>query len=147
MLAQNANSEQYEEKARTYLRNTLQQQLSDEAQLEAVLSSTVKMYSSPWFKYFIAYDPAPIISQIEVPVLAINGSNDLQVAAESNLGGIEQILSQAKHPDYTILSLDGLNHLLQPSDSGAPTEYVKITTTVDPVALNAMSAWLAERFN
>ena len=147
VLAQNANSEQYEEKARTYLRNTLQQQLSDEAQLEAVLSSTVKMYSSPWFKYFIAYDPAPAISQIKAPVLAISGSNDLQVAAESNLGGIEQILSQAKHPDYTILSLDGLNHLLQPSDSGAPTEYVKITTTVDPVALNAMSAWLAERFN
>ena len=146
VLAQYAGTAQYTEQASLHLRQTMADQVDSEVQLEALVSSTLKPYSTPWFEYFIAYDPAPFISRIKAPVLAINGSKDLQVAAASNLAGIEQILSAAGHSDYSIVNLPGLNHLLQDSDTGSPMEYVSITTTVEPVALHAMSDWLSARF-
>jgi len=146
VLAKHAGSGQYVEQATRYLRETMAEQVSSDAQLEALVTSTLKPYSTPWFEYFIAFDPAPFLSRIKAPVLAINGSKDLQVAAESNLAGIEQILSTAEHADFSIVNLPGLNHLLQDSDTGSPMEYVSITTTVEPVALDAMSDWLSARF-
>ncbi|MFC3194914.1 alpha/beta hydrolase family protein [Marinicella sediminis] len=147
VLAQYAGTAQYTEQASLHLRETMADQVNSEAQLEALVSSTIKPYNSPWFEYFIAYDPTPFIGRIKAPVLAINGSKDLQVAAESNLAGIERILSKADHQDYTLINLPGLNHLLQHSETGSPLEYIKLTTTVEPVALEAMTEWLAARFD
>ena len=36
----------------------------------------------------------------------------------------------------------GLNHLFQPAQSGLLNEYFTITTTMDPAALEAISAWI-----
>src|SRR5690606_32585342 len=36
---------------------------------------------TPWFRYFLRYDPVPNLARIEVPVLALSGSLDVQVPA------------------------------------------------------------------
>jgi pimeloyl-ACP methyl ester carboxylesterase len=146
LLAKHANSDQYTNQAQKYIKNQMQDQLDNEAQLEAASNGIMKQIDNVWFRFFIAFDPEPYLKKVKAPILAINGTKDLQVAAESNLAGIESTLKKAGHQDFTIMPLENLNHLLQTSDTGSPAEYIKIEQTVEPMALEAMSEWLDTRF-
>lgn len=106
----------------------------------------VRPLSSPWMRYFIAMDPQPILQQLSIPVLAINGTKDTQVPAMMNLNAISQAMAIGENKDATVLPLLELNHLFQPADSGSPTEYGTIDVTFDPTALEVIGGWLDERF-
>lgn len=81
-----------------------------------------------------------------VPVLALAGENDLQVPPEQNLPAIRAALERARNRDATVRALPGLNHLLQPSRTGAPAEYGTSEVTMADEALEAISSWILERF-
>jgi len=98
---------------------------------------------SPWMQFFLFYDPAPVLSQITCPVLAMNGTLDVQVSSKQNLPAIEMAMTNAVGA-LTIVELDGLNHLFQPATSGSVSEYSVIETTFDQGALEKMSEWLME---
>lgn len=100
--------------------------------------------ASPWFHYFLRYDPAPNLRAIRVPVLAMNGSLDRQVPPVENLAAIKAALKDDK--DVTIVELPGLNHLFQTAKTGAVGEYAEIEETVAPVALDRMATWINARF-
>jgi uncharacterized protein len=100
----------------------------------------------PWFRYFLLHDPAPVLRGIQVPVLALNGSLDLQVDAAQNLPAIESALRQGGNPDFTVEEVPGLNHLFQTATTGAPAEYARIEETFAPVALDRIADWIVERF-
>jgi len=34
---------------------------------------------SPWFKFFLSYDPKENLAKLKIPVLALDGEKDLQV--------------------------------------------------------------------
>lgn len=104
----------------------------------------VRQVSQPWLQYLLKYDPVPNWSRITVPVLALNGTLDLQVPVKENLAAIRAALKD--NPDVTIMELPGLNHLFQPATTGAIGEYRDIEETFSPTALNLMSDWLTERF-
>lgn len=106
----------------------------------------VKPLSSPWMRYFIAIDPQDYLRRLTVPVLAVNGTKDVQVPAMMNLNAISRALAISGNEDATVLPLLELNHLLQPADTGAPSEYGTIETTLDPSALETIGSWLDERF-
>jgi fermentation-respiration switch protein FrsA (DUF1100 family) len=97
-------------------------------------------------RYFIAFDPQDLLQRLTIPVLAINGLKDMQVDGLTNLNAISQAMAISGNQDATVVPLLGLNHLFQPADTGAPTEYGTIETTFDPVALEAIGTWLKERF-
>jgi fermentation-respiration switch protein FrsA (DUF1100 family) len=100
--------------------------------------------STPWFRYFLRYDPAPNLRAIRVPVLAMNGSLDRQVPPVENLAAIKAALKGDK--DVTIVELPGLNHLFQTAKTGAVGEYAEIEETVAPIALDRMATWINARF-
>ncbi|MBN9319105.1 MAG: alpha/beta hydrolase [Caulobacterales bacterium] len=104
------------------------------AQMQAGLIGT------PWYREFIGYDPAPALSQVRVPVLALNGGKDMQVVASQNLPGVRAALSTDR--DVTVTELPGLNHLFQTAPTGSPQEYGRIEETMSPTALNAVSDWI-----
>ena len=79
---------------------------------------------------------------VRCPVLAINGSLDMQVAAKQNLSAIEQALREGKNPDFTVKELPGLNHLFQTAKTGAADEYARIEETVSPLALETVATWV-----
>lgn len=99
---------------------------------------------SPWFKYFLTFDPRPTLAKVKCPVLAVNGEHDLQVDPDQNLPEVEKALKAGANARYKVVELPGLNHLFQPSETGAPGEYAKIETTIDPTALEAIGAWVVE---
>jgi hypothetical protein len=100
---------------------------------------------SPWFKYFLIYDPRPTLSKVNCPVLAINGEKDLQVPPKENLKAIEEALIAGGNRNFIIKELPGLNHLFQSAATGSPDEYARIEETISPVALELISDWILEQ--
>lgn len=113
---------------------------------EEVIQQEVRRLTSPWLRAFIAYDPAEDLQRLNVPVLAVYGSNDKQVLPEKNANAFREALQASEATDVTIRTLSGLNHLLQPSDTGRPVEYGQIETTVAPEAIDTVTEWLSSRF-
>ncbi|WP_233992886.1 hypothetical protein [Salinibacter altiplanensis] len=105
----------------------------------------VEKVTSPWVRFFVRYDPAPTLRQVDVPVLALYGSTDLQVPPEQNVDPMREALRTRPSDDVTVRVLDGLNHLFQPAETGLPTQYAQIDTTMVPGALQAVSSWIQER--
>jgi pimeloyl-ACP methyl ester carboxylesterase len=122
-------------------------------QLHAVLTSggvpasqqddIVAGLNTPWERYFVTYDPAPVLTRTAIPVLALNGSLDLQVLPDQNLPPIRAAL--AGNPQATVQELDGLNHLFQHATTGSPNEYGSIDETMSPDVLAQVSGWIAAR--
>ncbi len=111
---------------------------------EAYFKAQLESLLSPWLSFFLIYDPKPTLSQVQCPVLAINGELDLQVPPKENLGAIEEALRKGGNKNYCIKELPGLNHLFQTAQSGSPSEYAKIEETISPLALEVIGDWILE---
>jgi len=111
---------------------------------EPELGAQVKTLTSPWFRYFLAYDPAPALRKVRCPVLALAGSKDLQVPPAQNLPAIRAALQEGGNKNFEVVELPGLNHLFQTAGSGSPTEYGAIEETMSPVALGTISDWIVK---
>src|SRR5580658_3272200 len=112
---------------------------------EAQISLQIKQLTSPWFRYFLTYDPAVALRRVTCPVLVLNGEKDKQVLPQQNLAPIRQALEQANNKHFEVDELPGLNHLFQTANTGSPTEYAQIEETMSPVALEKMATWIAKQ--
>lgn len=103
------------------------------------------MYVSEWFRYFLLFDPAPVLEKVRVPVLAIVGEKDLQVPPKENLTLIEAALKKGGNKNYKVMLMPSLNHLFQTAKTGLPGEYGAIEETIAPIALQTMSDWILKQ--
>lgn len=101
---------------------------------------------TPWFRFFLDYDPATALAQVRVPVLAIFAEHDLQVPPAVNRGPMERALEAAGNPDYTISVIPGANHLFQASATGNPSEYPTLERAFVPEVLETVTDWITERW-
>lgn len=98
---------------------------------------------SPWFMTFLSLDPRDYLSAIhDIPVLALQGSLDLQVVSSINMAEIEKALERAGNQQVTTMILPGLNHLFQPAQTGLVDEYAVIETTFSEEALTLLTDWI-----
>ena len=104
-----------------------------------------KRLNTPWFRFFLAYDPKTTLRKVKVPVLALNGEKDLQVIAKENLAAIARALQEGGNRQVQTRELPGLNHLFQTAQTGAPAEYAQIEETFAPVALQQIGDWIARQ--
>jgi len=111
---------------------------------ELAIKRQVGQLLSPWFLYFIKYDPYPELKKVKIPVLAINGEKDLQVPPKENLALIEKALKDGGNRNFVTRELPGLNHLFQTAETGAITEYLKIDETFSPKAMSIISDWILD---
>jgi len=105
----------------------------------------VKQIANPWMLYFIKHDPAVTLEKVKCPVLAINGSKDLQVPPEVNLKTIKTALNKGGNKNVTTKELPGLNHLFQECKTGLPDEYSTIEQTISPSALDEVTKWILKQ--
>lgn len=106
------------------------------------LQSFSEQITTPWFTYFLRFAPAVYLSKVKCPVLALNGSKDLQVAPKENLAGIKVHVEKGGNKQVTTLELENLNHLFQECTTGLPTEYGTIEQTCSPRMLEALKDWI-----
>ncbi len=97
---------------------------------------------TPWFRFFFAFNLADYLVKVKCPVLALDGTLDMQVNAETNLAAIKANLQKGGNKHFKAVTLDGLNHLFQKATTGSLPEYAQIAETVNPVALQTVLDWL-----
>ncbi len=102
----------------------------------------IHTFLSPWFRYFLTYDPRPALQKTRCPVLALDGSKDVQVPPAEDLAAIGSALKAGGNKNVTIRELPNLNHLFQTCTTGSPSEYAKITETMAPVVLTTIGDWI-----
>lgn len=112
---------------------------------ESQIQTISEQMSIPWLTDFIKFDPQTSLSETKCPVLALNGSNDLQVPPKENLEIIEKILKENGNEDVETKQLENLNHLFQESETGLPNEYATIEQTFSPKVLEIITEWIKQR--
>ncbi|MBN1648322.1 MAG: alpha/beta hydrolase [Spirochaetales bacterium] len=113
---------------------------------DAEIDKELPRVLTPWFRAFLVFSPRPCLEKLKIPVFALNGSKDLQVVPEVNLQQIEKALKKAGNTRYKIKEYDGLNHLFQPAQTGAPEEYAKIDITISEEVLKGITDWIKSLF-
>lgn len=103
--------------------------------------AVLNQIQTPYMAQFLTLDVRPLLADITCPVLALNGTKDVQVDFGSNLDALRKGLkaSDANH----IEAIEGANHLLQNCMTGAVTEYRTIEETISPKVLETVIAWLS----
>ncbi len=104
----------------------------------------VAQLSTPWFRSFLAYNPAPTLQKLKMPMLVLNGTKDLQVPYQQNLPATEKALKAGENKKYTIKEMPNLNHLFQTATTGMVTEYGQLEETIAPVMLEEITSWMKE---
>ena len=94
----------------------------------------------PWMKAFLNMDFSQFLRSVKCPVMALGGSNDLNVPAEFNMKVLKSKLP-SNSKDF-IKIYPGLNHLFQHSSTGNPLDYVNIEETMSEEVMNDVCTWI-----
>lgn len=105
----------------------------------------VMQATTPWYRFFVRYDPARYLQQVRVPVLALNGDRDVWVNADTNLHNWQTLLPEGA--DIETVRLPGLNHLLLPCETGAPNEVIPADVAMPQAVYDAILSWLQRKGN
>ncbi|MBX9600100.1 MAG: alpha/beta hydrolase [Bryobacteraceae bacterium] len=106
------------------------------------MEGQIRSLLSPWMREFLFYDPSPAIEKLRVPVLAVFGALDLQVLASQNAPVMAAALEKGSNPDWAILKLPALNHIMQTAKTGGLEEYARIEETMSPAAMKAIADFI-----
>ncbi len=134
------NNELSEEKLEDQLFNYFKSKYTEDYAKDLVNQLTM-----PWMLSFLRLDPKIYLEKVNCPILAINGSKDLQVPAKENLQVIKDVFASSNK--VTIKELENLNHLFQECKTGLPNEYGTIEQTISPKALEEISNWILKQVN
>ncbi len=104
--------------------------------------SYVNQATGPWYRYFVKYDPAPVLAKVNIPILALNGDKDVMVSYKENLANWKALPNRGKNKKVTTVMLSGLNHLFLPCEKCTPQEMPSIKAPFSPEALTTMGNWL-----
>ena len=112
------------------------------AALSQNLSAVMRQLSMPYLKHFVTLDVRPLLGVVSCPVLALNGTKDMQVEAESNLGALRSGLPD--NPCNKLETVEGVNHMFQHCQTGMTTEYRDIEETFAPEVLETLVEWFSK---
>ena len=105
---------------------------------KAAWAAQVDALCSPAYRWLIKCDPSQWLQKLKCPMLALNGTLDSQVACETNLKAIEQLV-----PHATIKRYDRLNHLFQTCDDWTTSlHYAAIQETLAQQVLTDITDWI-----
>jgi pimeloyl-ACP methyl ester carboxylesterase len=103
--------------------------------------SVLNMIQMPYMHHFLTLDMRPLLGKITCPVLALNGTKDIQVANAYNLGALRSGLPF--NVKNRVESVEGANHLFQSCKTGAVSEYREIEETIMPEVLKMLADWIS----
>jgi hypothetical protein len=100
------------------------------------------LFSGPWYRSQVEYEPRRFLLRITVPVLIVGG-------------GLDPVLPPDRHHPPIVAAIGSLdvhaevvpdvNHLLLPATTGSPAEYTTIRDPADPQVLSVITQWLTAR--
>jgi pimeloyl-ACP methyl ester carboxylesterase len=101
----------------------------------------------PWFKSFLAFDPAKPMSEMPQPLLIVQSLLDTQVSPQ-NADRLQSLASSRKKGGPAeVVRVPGVNHLLVPATTGEVDEYASLTDKhISPKVTAAVAVWLQKLF-
>ncbi len=90
------------------------------------------------------YDPAPVLRQLQTPVLALFGELDDNILAEKNKNAWEAALKAGKNRDYTLRIIPKADHLQLEAKLGSNAEMASLQRFA-PMYFITIEEWLAKR--
>ena len=116
----------------------------EEGLIDSIVADTLASWQSPWFESFLEHDPRPPIVALDVPVLALFGELDTQVAAAGNSIAMSEAIAESNVPGYTIATIFSANHLFQEAVTGSVSEYARLKREFAPDFVQILTDWLGE---
>ncbi|WP_026704170.1 alpha/beta hydrolase family protein [Flavobacterium soli] len=120
-------------------------QKPSQEEINTVISQQIGMIASPWFQYFVTYNPSLILKDVKCPVLVLNGEKDVQVPSKVNTQAIKNALEKGGNKKVTVVELPNMNHLFQECVTCSVDEYEKIEQTFSPIALAQIGDWITNQ--
>jgi pimeloyl-ACP methyl ester carboxylesterase len=114
-----------------------------EAFVATQLAAQMPIFFSPWYRSFLASDPAADWAAVEVPILGIFGDTDTQVPAARNELALRSAVASGKAAELTTVTLPGANHLFQEAGTGLVAEYRELEDRFTPDFLPTLVDWVA----
>lgn len=108
--------------------------------LKANWAAAAGQLRTPYMKYFLAMDLTGILGSVKCPVMALDGTKDVQVECMKNLDALRSGLPENSR--NVVKAEYGLNHLFQHCVTGSVAEYKEIEETFSPQVLSEMTAWV-----
>lgn len=139
----NVKNEPDSAKAIIKLRETLSNGMYDQmnGDMKKAIDAEISKINSNWFRFFLTYNPKPTLAKVKCPVLALNGSKDLQVPV-SNLKTIIEAINSGGNMNVDTVRFASHNHLFQICETGSVSEYAQIEETIDPEVLETIKDWI-----
>ena len=113
--------------------------------IQANVDAKLRSLQSPWFKFFLTYNPAIALEKVKCPVLALFGGLDTQVPAKLNEDAMDAALKKGGNRDYTFKVFPTANHLFLSAKTGSPSEYSSLKKEFVPGFLDTMTDWILKR--
>jgi dienelactone hydrolase len=122
-----------------------EKQTQDNKAVDTHVDCVLSWYKSPWFRFFIDYDPEPALKQVMCPALFLFGELDTQVPLQANRTAIGNALKKSGNNDYTLKTIPKANHVFQVANTGSPSEYLSLEKKFAPGFLEFVSNWILKR--
>ncbi|GAA4377928.1 alpha/beta hydrolase family protein [Hymenobacter koreensis] len=110
----------------------------------SMLHARANQLTSPWYRYFIDFDPRSSLKKVKCPVMVLNGTNDLLVAANKNLPALQKGLKTNGNRSVFVSKLIGANHWFQSDPDQWPIIDGRQQATFAPKALELIHDWVEQ---
>ena len=116
---------------------------------EGIPEAYRKQAETPWFRSFLTFDPPKVINKVEQPVVIVQAERDRQVSSPRH----GQLLLDAargrkKQPDASLVTIDGVNHLFVPAETGDVDEYALLQDKrVSSKLVDSLVPWLRDKLH
>lgn len=105
---------------------------------EALFRNSVQPYMISWYKY----DPRQVIKELTIPVLIVQGKNDIQVMVED-----AELLKKAA-PSARLILIDRMNHVLKDCDTTDQQKqmavYMNPSLPVNTTLITSLNSFIKE---
>jgi dienelactone hydrolase len=110
--------------------------------IKSKVQAQINAFNSPWFRYYVKYDPIPALEKVKVPVLMTFGELDMQVTAAQNKSKMEEALKRGGNNNFKSIVFPKANHLYQEAKTGSPNEYADLPKEFVPGFLETIASWI-----
>jgi pimeloyl-ACP methyl ester carboxylesterase len=109
----------------------------------AITRTRATQLTTPWYRYYLKFDPQSSLADVQCPVLLLNGTDDAEVNAAVNLTALEKGLKANKR--VTARRLPGINHWFQtPTSELIPAADGSVEPVIAPGVLEAIRDWVLQ---
>jgi hypothetical protein len=136
-----------EKQSRIALQQKIQAAVSSGTGWETIPEAYRKQADTAWFRSFLTFNPIKVMRDVEQPLLVVQGERDRQVPSPRH-GELllEAAKGRKKQPDATLVTIDGVNHLFVPAETGDVDEYAVLPDRkISPKLAGALVPWLREK--